>query len=313
MIRVPMARLALALLLMAPLFMKPWAANARVLEAGPGKPFKQPSEAIGAAGPGDTVRIAPGEYFDCAFVRQDGLIIEGAGPGVILTDKTCGGKALLVISGANVTVRNLTLQRARVPDRNGAGIRAEGGDLLVQNTQFINNENGLMSAANPAASIRVLNSQFIGNGRCLGSCSHGIYAGQIKLLRVEKSRFLDTHEGHHIKSRALRTEVIECDIQDGPTGTSSYLIEIPNGGSLLAERNRMQKGALSQNQGNTISIGAEGVSQPTAEITLRGNVFANDQGRETVFVNNLTATRAQLSGNVFRGQVKPLVGDGDSR
>jgi hypothetical protein len=288
----------------------PWAVSARVLEVGPDKPYKKPSEAIAAASSGDDVRIGPGQYFDCAIVKQDNLTIEGIGPGAVLTDTTCAGKAILVIDGTNVTVRNLTLQRARVPDRNGAGIRAEGGNLSIESMRFIDNENGILSADNPAATIRVTGSSFIGNGHCQGSCGHGLYVGHAKLLHVDHSRFFDTHEGHQIKSRALRTEIVDCDIEDGPTGTSSYLIEAPNGGTLIVERNTMAKGKLSQNQGNTIMIGSEGVTQPTDQIIVRGNNFSNQQGRPTVFVTNRTATPAILSGNVFKGQVVPIEGDG---
>jgi len=54
--------------------------------------------------------------------------------------------------------------------------------------------------------------------------------------------------GHHIKSRALRTEVIDCDVSDGVHGTSSYLIDIPDGGarSSCATVN-LKKGPLSEN------------------------------------------------------------------
>ena len=291
----------------------PCAARAKVLTVGPDQQFRQPSEAIAAAANGDDVRIFSGQYFDCAIVPQDNLTIEGVGPNAILTDKTCAGKAVLVIDGRNVTVRNLTLQRARVPDRNGAGIRAEGGDLTIENARFINNEDGILSADNPAMTIRITGSSFIGNGHCQGSCGHGLYIGHAKLLHVDHSRFFDTHEGHHIKSRASRTEITDCDIEDGPSGTSSYLIEAPNGGSLIVERNKMEKGKLSQNQGNTIMIGSEGVTQPTGEITIHGNNFTNDQNRPTTFVRNMTATPADLSGNVFKGQVVPLDGDGKVR
>jgi hypothetical protein len=286
---------------------------AKVLEVGAGKPFNQPSEAIAAAASGDTVRIYPGQYFDCAIVKQNGLTIEGVGSGAVLTDKTCAGKALLVIDGNNVTVRDLTLQRARVPDHNGAGIRAEGGDLTIENTRFINNEDGILSADNPAATFRITGSSFIGNGHCDGSCSHGIYIGHAKLLHVDHSRFFNTHEGHNIKSRASRMEVVDCDIEDGPDGTSSYLIEAANGGTLIVERNKMEKGKRSQNQGNTIMIGSEGVTQPTEQIIVHDNRFTNDQNRPTVFVTNRTATPADLSGNVFKGQVTPLEGEGKSR
>ncbi len=287
--------------------------SARVLEVGPDKPFKQPSQAIASAASGDDVRIFPGQYYDCSIIKQDNLTIEGVGPNAVLTDTTCAGKALLVIDGRNVTVRNLTLQRARVPDHNGAGIRAEGGDLTVDNVRFLNNENGILSADNPASSIRISNSSFIGNGGCRGSCSHGLYIGHARLLHVEHSQFFDTHEGHQIKSRALRTEIVNCDIEDGRDGTSSYLIEAPNGGSLLVQGNKMEKGAKSQNQENTIMIGSEGVNQPTDQIVIRSNNFTNDQNRPATFVHNMTATPADLSGNVFRGKVTPLDGAGKVR
>ena len=66
-----------------------------------------------------------------------------------------------------------------------------------------------------------------------GACAHAIYIENVDLLRVESSHFSNTRQGHSIKSRALRTEVIGCTITDGPDGTSSYLIEAPNGGALI--------------------------------------------------------------------------------
>jgi hypothetical protein len=72
----------------------------------------------------------------------------------------------------------------------------------------------------------------------------------------------------------------------------------------------MEKGRLTQNQGNTIMIGSEGVTQPTEQIIIRDNSFTNDENRPTTFVTNRTATPAELSGNVFKGQVRPLDGDG---
>ncbi len=287
-------------------------ASAKTLEVGPGKPFAKPSAAIAAAQNGDTIRIAPGQYFDCAIVPENDLTIEGTGPGVILTDKVCSGKGLLVIDGNDVTVRNLTLQRARVPDSNGAGIRAEGGNLTVENVRFLNDEDGILSADNPKATIRVIDSEFVDNGKCNPGCAHAIYVNAVALLHIEHSRFFDTHEGHDIKSRALRTEVIGNDIEDGPEGSASYLIDIPNGGSLIVENNTMEKGIHASNQANTIMIGEEGVTQPSDELIFRNNTFTNDQNRPTTFVHNITATPAQLSGNTLKGQVRPLEGDGSA-
>jgi hypothetical protein len=290
------------------------AAQAATLEVGPDKPFTTPSEAIAAAKAGDTVSIAPGQYFDCAIVRQDKLTIQGSAPGAVLTDLTCMGKALLVTVGNDITVRNLTLQRARVPDRNGAGIRAEGDNLTVENVHFINNEEGVLAGAKPDSTIRIIGSEFTHNGTCEGGggCAHGIYVGHIHLLQVEHSRFFDTQSAHSIKSEALVTEVTDCDIEDGPAGTSSYQIDIPSGGSLIAEGNKLEKGPQAENHAFAISIGEGGVRQPTDKIEIRNNTFINDNEHPTTFVHNLTATPAQLVGNKFTGQVRPLEGDGSS-
>lgn len=287
-------------------------ASARTLEVGPGKPFKLPSEAVAAASDGDRIVVAPGEYFDCAVVRADNLVLEGSDPagGAVLTDKTCQGKAILVTTGSGITVRNLTLTRARVPDGNGAGIRSEGQSLTVEHVHFINNQNGILTGSPEGSTLVVRDSEFLRNGACLSACAHGLYAGHIGLLRVERSRFFETKEAHHIKSRAERTEVIDCDITDGKQGTSSYLVEIPNGGSVVVRGSKLQKGLKSGNHTAAIMIGAEGVTQPTREITVTDNVFRNDGDYQTIFVDNLTATEAVLKGNSLSGPVKPLQGDG---
>ena len=291
------------------------AAAARTLEVGADKAYKTPSAAIAAAGAGDQIMIAPGEYFDCAFVKQNNLTIVGTGKpsDTVITDKTCGGKALLVVDGSDITIRNLTLTRARVPDGNGAGIRAEGGNLTIDHVRFVNNQNGILSAPSQEATIRITDSEFLENGTCGNACAHGLYVGSVKLLHVERTRFFATKQGHGIKSRAARTEVIDCDIEDGPDGTSSYQIEAPNGGSLVVRGTTMEKGPKSENHGTAIAIGTEGVTQPTPEIVIENNTLKIDGDFGTTFVRNLTATPAQLVGNHFTGQVKALDGDGSVR
>jgi hypothetical protein len=304
----------LAALLVCRVLLCTGAAWARTIPVGSGQEFLTPSAGIAAAQPGDIVHIAAGRYFDCAFVRQDRITIEGDGPATVLTDKPCGGKAILVIDSKDVTVRNLTLQRARVPDGNGAGIRAEGGNLTIEGVRFINNQDGILAADNPQAFLRVFHSEFIGNGTCQngGGCAHGIYVNHLALLHIEKSRFVGTKEGHHIKSKALRTEIIATSVEDGPDGTSSYLVDIPVGGNLLIDDCTFEKGPNSANHTAGVVIGAEGVEQPTDEIIVRNNQFRNDMDYPTIFIRNLTAQPAELDGNRLFGTVRPLEGDGYS-
>jgi hypothetical protein len=287
-------------------------AAARTLQVGPNQPYKLPSAAIADARDGDIVRIAAGKYADCAVVSASNLVIEGTGAdaSAVLTDKICDGKALLVTAGANITIRNLTLTRARVPDHNGAGIRAEGKGLIIEHVKFIDDEEGILAGPIPDGTIVIRDSEFTGNGSCEGPCAHGVYAGVIALLHVEHSRFFETQHAHHIKSRAFRTEVIGCDISDGPNGTASYEIEAPNGGSLLVRDNTIEKGPQAENHTAVIMIGAEGVVRPTPEITIEHNTVRNDGSFPTVFVYNMTTTRAVLKGNKLFGTIEPLHGDG---
>jgi hypothetical protein len=279
------------------------------LKVGPGQTYKAPSAAAAVAKNGDHIEIQPGQYFDCAVWRADNLVIEGTGAGVVITDKVCDGMGLFVIWGKNTTVRNLTLTRSRVPDSNGAGIRLVKGNLTVESVKFIDNQNGIMGGE-PGTTVTIRNSDFDKNGSCEGACAHGIYIDKVDLLLVDNSRFSGTRQAHSIKSRALRTEVIGCTIVDGPEGTSSYLIEIPNGGTVIVRDNTLEKGPKAENHKAAIVIGAEGVTHPTPELVIANNSFRNDGNYETTLVWNITATRATLKGNKLSGSVIPLKGDG---
>src|SRR5215471_11906021 len=101
------------------------------LKVGASEAYKSPSAAAAVAKNGDHIEIEPGQYFDCAVWNANNLVIEGTDSGVVITDKTCNGMGLFVIWGNNITVRNLTLTRSRVPDMNGAGIRLVKGSLTV--------------------------------------------------------------------------------------------------------------------------------------------------------------------------------------
>lgn len=305
-----LARLAAALALTLPVATVVHAAE---LDVGPGQRFQEPSSAAAVAQAGDTIVIQPGRYFDCAVLAADHLTIVGAGRGAVMTDKTCEGKAIFVTSGNDITIRNITFTRARVPDGNGAGIRAEGRNLTVADSRFINNEEGILAADSPQSTITIRNSEFVDNGKCAEACAHGIYVNKIALLQIIGSRFYRTRMGHSVKSRALHTILRNDVIEDGPDGTSSYQVDIPNGGSLIMTGNTLEKGPKSGNYGTAISIGEEGVDRPTPEIRITGNKFRNDNSHRTVFLRNLTATPAVLTGNTFIGDVQPLSGDGSVR
>src|SRR5437588_3799201 len=57
-----------------------------VLEVGPTRGTTSLGRAMAGARDGDTVRIDPGVYRECAVVRGSHVTIEGTSPGVVLTD-----------------------------------------------------------------------------------------------------------------------------------------------------------------------------------------------------------------------------------
>jgi hypothetical protein len=291
-------------------------ASATTMSVGPEKQFKNPSEAAAVAQDGDTVEIYPGKYIDCAVWRANDLKIVGKGPAddIVIAEKTCDGKGIFITVGKNIVVRNLTLARARVPDANGAGIRVEGANLKIDGVKFRNNQNGILTAPDAASVLEIVNSEFVENGTCENEagCAHGIYINHIGKVIVRDSKFFASKEGHHIKSRAYETEILNTEIKDGEKGNASYLIDVPNGGGVHIENCTMQKGANSSNRTAAISIGAEGVTQKTPQLIIKGNTFVNS-GRPTTFVFNVTATPAILTGNSITGEVRTLRGDGEVR
>ena len=164
-------------------------AGAETLRVGPGERFQLPSQAAAAARPGDTVLIAPAAYRDCASWRVPGLTIAAMGQGAVeISGPVCGDKALFVVAAPDITVSGITFRDAVAPAGNGAGIRAEGGNLRVLRSQFIGNQNGILTASDPRATLTIEDSRFIGNGALIGDCAHGLYVGHIARVVIRRSR-----------------------------------------------------------------------------------------------------------------------------
>ena len=184
-------------------------AMGRTLEVGEGRAFASPGDAAREAGDGDTVLIRAGTYFGCAVWKAARLTIAGEGPATIVSDAACDGKAAFVIQGNDATVRDLTLTRVRVEDGNGAGIRAEGRNLLVERVAFVNNQRGILAGDQPEGRIQVVASEFAANGNPGDSRpSPALSVGQLALLEVRDSHFHDARAGPAILSGAARTVVV---------------------------------------------------------------------------------------------------------
>lgn len=262
--------------------------HAATLQVGPGAPYATPSAAINAAHDGDTVLIAPGTYFDCAVIHQNDVTIAGTGADAtaVLTDRACAGKAALVIDGHDVTIRNVTLARIRVPDGNGAGIRAEGGSLTVDHVRFINDQDGILAASLPDAVLTVTHSLFQQNGICDPRCGFGIDAGHVRVLRIADSVFAGARGGSHIRSAAAET-VLTGDRLDDPGGAMTGPLAWVDGGSIVLTNNVVGLAAgAAPRPGAVLAVG------DATALLVRGNTLREPADMQVPLLRNWTGQSA---------------------
>ncbi|HNF15561.1 MAG TPA: hypothetical protein PK453_17990, partial [Leptospiraceae bacterium] len=279
---------------------------ADTISVGPKEKHRKIEDALNSARDGDTVLIQAGTYTE-SFTVSKKLKLIGKGSVHITAPKAIPNQKAIIVSRADLTLENIELSGARVPDKNGAGIRQEKGNLTLIGCRVHNNENGILSGAVQDAELTVRKSEFYLNGHGDGY-SHGIYAGKIKKLTVEDSYFHDTKVGHHIKSRAFSTEITGSTLDDG-SGDASYNIDIPNGGNAVIRNNKVIQGEKNQNQ-TMLSYGAEGNLHSPSSILIEKNFFENHLKKGSIAVKNSTSVQAVLKDNVFKNIAKALDGPG---
>lgn len=269
------------------------------LTVGPGGRFATLAAAIAAAAEGDLLLIAAGRYRDDTAHLTKRLTLRGQGGLVelVATVPPPNGKAILVI-GADATLEGIAFAGARSPNLNGAGIRYEGGHLVLRRCRFEDNQMNLLAASDPAGSLTVERCAF-GPTAAIPfneSLSHGLYANQVGRLRVRDSLFHGVASGHQIKSRALETVITGSRIADGE-GQGSYSIDLPNGGRALVEGNVIEQGPNTDHPA-IIHFGGEGAPYADSALRIAANLVVNRYDRpDALLLRNQTRTLAVLEGN----------------
>ncbi len=264
-------------------------AQARTLHVGPGQRYRKPCQAIAAARPGDVIDIdARGNPYrgDVCAWSTDHLTIVGVHGRAHLeaAGQSSEGKAIWVIAGNDTTIENIEFSGARVPDQNGAGIRQEGANLLLEHCYFHDNQEGILAADNPASSIVIDSSVFARNGAGDGY-SHNIYINHVRSFTLRYSYSTDARVGHLVKSRALRNYIL-YDRLTGEQGTDSYELDLPNGGLSYVIGTIIEQGTNTQNP-NMLAYGEEGDLNPDSRLYAVNDTFVNDLHRgDAIFVGS---------------------------
>jgi hypothetical protein len=284
----------------------------RTWRVGPDRDLKVPSAAAAVARDGDTVLIDPGTYSgDVATWTQDDLTLRGDGGRAHLraAGNDAQGKAIWVVAGDRTTVDRVEMSGAQVPDQNGAGIRLEGTGLKVTRSWFHDNENGILTGADPESDIVIDRSRFFANGFGDGY-SHNLYVGAVRSLTVTGSWLARADTGHELKSRAARNTIVGNRISDGDA-TASYSIDLPNGGQSLVAGNVIVQGPRSDNPA-LVSYGAEGLTHQSRTLWVVHNTFVNQRTSGT-FVALAPGSRAHLRNNLLVGPGELTSATADAR
>ena len=275
------------------------------IRVGPDRLYRKPSEAARIAKDGDTIEIDSAVYVgDVAAWRQNNLTLKGVGgrAHIRAAGQSVEGKAIWVIKGDNTTVENLEFSGTKVGDKNGAGIRLEGMDLVIRNSSFHDNEMGILTGRNPDSDVTIEYSEFYGNTvdyRKTGRLGHNIYIGEIRSFTLTGSYVHGAIIGHNVKSRARYNTIQYNRIMDENDGGSSYLIDLPNGGTSYLIGNLFHQSP--KNDNNTmISYGSEGHKYDERTVYVLSNTFVNDD-KDGAFIQTLGKARVRALNNLFVG------------
>jgi hypothetical protein len=268
--------------LMGAVVLLPTSMSAATLNVGPGEEYHTIKAAVAAAHDGDTLAVQAGTYTNDYAEIAVKITLQAIGGRVLMQSHgNIPNQKGILITDTDVAINGFTFWGAHVSNgsgANGAGIRYQGGNLLLQNCMFEHNQDGILSNADPTGTITVQQSAFFDNGNITGpgaGYTHSLYAGQIAVLDVEDSLFMHVNVGHHLKSRAFTTIVNNTRFIDGPTGTSSYTIDLPNGGIASINNAQMEQGPQSQN-GGIIAFGEEGSLLPSSSLIVTNSLMEND-------------------------------------
>lgn len=304
-----------------------------VLMVGSADQYRTIADAVNAANLNQDIThhyvivVAPGTYVnDFPHVKRPITIeadIKRVGEEVLLraTEDVPNGKGI-ILSEADLTVDGLSFEGAKTPNKlggNAAGIRDQNSSnsarLIVKNSTFSKNQNGILTSPNSSKTITVLNSRFKNNGNesITGGplcCQHALYVSQAARLTVENSLFCGQLVGHDVKSRALVNFIGQSALYIGAgnsavgceAGSGSFAIDIPNGGVANISDNELIQGRRAQNH-NVIAYGEEGLPYAKNSAYVSRNTFRSSGVPNATAVYDPHCVPVELVSNSFSGVI----------
>ena len=267
------------------------------LSVGANQQYHTIAAAVAAAHDGDTVSVAAGVYTNDFAKITSKISLVAAGGTVTMLDTAimASGQGLLTVA-ADATVTGFVFQGAHAADGTAAGIVYQAGNLVLQNSLVVGDQNGLVAGAAANGTIQVTGSEFSGNGNNDG-VSGNIAVGAVKSLTVTNSYVHDAAGGDEIRSLAASTTVTGSRIEDN-AAASLYALDLPNGGTATVSNSTIEKGARSS-QAVAIQFGG-GTLYVGSSIHVTGDVVLADRSGATMLRNQVQQA-ATVSNNTVYG------------
>lgn len=288
-----------------------------LVRVGPDRTVRTIAAAAKLVPNGGVIEVDAGEYRgDVAVWINKNVKVRAVGGRVRLdaAGAAAEGKGIWIVRGGKIEVDGFDFVNAAVHDRNGAGIRLEKGHLVVRNSTFTRNENGILTGGDKAGVVEIENCEFSHNGFGDGQ-SHNLYVGGIARLSVTGSYFHHANVGHLLKSRAAENRIFYNRLTDETGGKASYELELPNGGVAYVVGNVIQQSSTTENP-SIISYGAEGSRWPDNALYLVNNTLVDNRPQNGVFlrVRQGLGTTITAVNNLLVGQgTLDAAGPGDYR
>ena len=283
---------------------------ATVWLVGSTQTYTLPSQVSTLVQDGDTIYIDGGVYANDATkwpkknLKFIGLGTSGNRTVLQYTGDIPNGKGIFVFETPgtcdNAYLENIVFDGAQVSNGNGgngAGIRFQANNLMVNNCKFMNCQNGILEGHGSVttSNVTILNSEFENNGYQLqndptySGYEHHIYiSASADTLLVMNCYFHHPRgQANSLKTRAQRSFILYNLIDEEATGYGSWELNIAQGGLNVIMGNVIIQGAAGANHG---IVGYDAATNALEDFYFINNTVINQYAGNIKYFNTVPAS-----------------------